>query len=295
MSRDPDGQLVEREFLTLPVWDRLDAQTAETVARAVEQCLPEPWTFRRVAWHECGDQKRHVAFFDWNGAEFALVPGGEMTLGYDPEHPFVATTEQQWDWESGRYFDWEGHRHPTPAAFLYENTTPLRAFCAPALLAEVQPLAWHRELDDEDDSGWLTLSERLATDGFRLPTADEWEHLCRAGTRTVWRWGDSCPLDNYPYPPYPRHDRADRLPYTPNAIGLVMTDRLWQPEWVDDWRDVRGNDGGAANRYSAGTLAVWLTLASAYWPPSQLAKSVLENALELFYRRIFPLPETMFG
>src|SRR5207249_7027326 len=61
MPRDPKGQLVERELLTLPVWDQFDASTAESVARAVERCLPEPWSFARVEWHECGGQRRHVA------------------------------------------------------------------------------------------------------------------------------------------------------------------------------------------------------------------------------------------
>jgi len=42
MPRDPGGQLVEREFLTLPVWDQFDAATAETVARSVERCLRLP-------------------------------------------------------------------------------------------------------------------------------------------------------------------------------------------------------------------------------------------------------------
>jgi hypothetical protein len=35
MPRDPKGHVVEREFLTLPVWDRLDRATAGEAARAV--------------------------------------------------------------------------------------------------------------------------------------------------------------------------------------------------------------------------------------------------------------------
>jgi hypothetical protein len=293
MPRDSGGQLVEREFLTLSVWDHLDAQTAETVARSVERCLPEPWRFLRTAWHECGDQKRHVAFFDRDGAEFALVPGGVVALGYDAADPFEPSAEHQRCWKRGRYFDWEGRQHPTPAAFLADNTTPYRTFRAPALLAEVRSRAWQLEFDDEDRSGWLTLPERLAVDGFHFPTADEWEYLCRAGTRTVWRWGDSCPLDRYPTDPGP--GGAHPLPFARNAFGLVMTPGLWEPEWVDAGCDVRGNDGGAADRYSTGFLAAWLTLASAYRPHPKLAGWVLEYATDLLYRRVFPLPEAMFG
>src|SRR5205807_2139013 len=38
------------------------------------------------------------------------------------------------------------------------------------------------------------VGEALAADGFRLPTSDEWEHACAAGSRTFWRWGDHPPL-----------------------------------------------------------------------------------------------------
>ena len=90
MPRDPKGQLVERELLTLPVWDQFDASTAESVVRAVERCLPEPWSFARVEWHECGGQRRHVALFDWNGTEFVLVPGAEEGLRL--AHEFLTDT-----------------------------------------------------------------------------------------------------------------------------------------------------------------------------------------------------------
>src|SRR5436853_22851 len=82
MSRDPTGQLVEKEFLILPFWDQLGADMAGAVARAVERCLPEPWQFVRTEWHGCGDQMRWVAFFDWNGTVFALIPGGDAELGW---------------------------------------------------------------------------------------------------------------------------------------------------------------------------------------------------------------------
>ena len=106
MPRDPKGQLVERELLTLPVWDQFDASTAESVARAVERCLPEPWSFARVEWHECGGQRRHVALFDWNGTEFVLVPGADAVLGFDPGRPGGVSAALVAEWqEHAREFD----------------------------------------------------------------------------------------------------------------------------------------------------------------------------------------------
>src|SRR5262245_59894093 len=77
------GPDVEREFLELSVWDQFTQSEASAVAQALERCLPAPWRFTEVAWHELGDQRRFVAFFDHRGARFALIPGGEATLGYE--------------------------------------------------------------------------------------------------------------------------------------------------------------------------------------------------------------------
>jgi hypothetical protein len=45
--------------------------------------------------------------------------------------------------------------------------------------------------------------------GLRLLTSDEWEYVCGAGSRTLFRWGDFCPGDCYPGDCYPTDDRSD--------------------------------------------------------------------------------------
>src|SRR5947208_3224302 len=90
------------EVFQLPLWDQLDNAGAGRVARTVEKRLPRPWRLVGVNEHEAGGQKRSVAFFEWKQAEFALVPGGQVLLGYDPSQPPDLTEQDLEDWESAR-------------------------------------------------------------------------------------------------------------------------------------------------------------------------------------------------
>jgi hypothetical protein len=287
MPRDPRGQLVEKEMLTLPVWDRFDASTGEAVARAVERCLPEPWRFVRVTWHEMGDQKRHVAFFDWNGTEFALIPGGEVTLGYDRANPFRPSPEQRRDWQRSR----RDFGYPTLDRYLKERLAPLRNVLIAPALVETRYREWYPNTDDDeltDDEIDAAVNARFAEGGFRLPTADEWEYFCAAGSRTLWRWENS---------PQTVIDAATRLrlplAQMPNAFGLRIADDSYHPEWVEG-RCLRGGDGGAAVCGGCGALACGLVLASPFRMPE--AEREMWTSWDVYdRRRVFPLPPETLG
>jgi hypothetical protein len=137
-----------------------------------------------------------------------------------------------------------------------------------------------KDLDDrlrvylQRDVYHRAIVEALNDEGFRLPTSDEWEYACAAGTRTLFRWGDECPVIFLPcledeagafferYFPGP-HGQTD-LYHKPNAYGLMMPDDPYDWELCTDPTVMRGGDGGGAICGGEGLIKSWLPLASAY-------------------------------
>ena len=109
--------------LQLGVWDQSPAKDCESAARSVAQRLPAPWQFTGLRFHEAGGQRRHVAFFDWNGLQFALVPGGTVTLGYDRGTPPVLTDTQRREYEEQSR---AASGFPELSEYLDRCMTPLR-------------------------------------------------------------------------------------------------------------------------------------------------------------------------
>jgi len=268
MPRETDSQLVEREFLTLPVWDQLDAQTAETVARAVERCLPDPWKFLRIERHESGDQKRHVAFFDWDNKVFALIPGSEVTLGYDPARPSELPHELVTDWEqyARSHAGWE---QITWVKYLTDVLSPVRT-------VSMHPFLISTSAKRKAPGPAANFRKLVQSWGMRLPTADEWEHACSAGTRSLWHWGD-----------HP-DDRQEK-----NAFGLVIATNTYHQEPLDTPGQYRGGDGGVRVHGGAHELESLVPLSSWF---QNTAKPDQEDWWEhTLYRPIYSLPDSMFG
>ncbi len=92
---------MREERLYLPTWDALTRAEREDVARAVSREHPR-FQFLDIRRHAQGDQVHEVAFFDWSGIEFALTPGAEIDLGYDPAHPWVPRPEEREGYEELR-------------------------------------------------------------------------------------------------------------------------------------------------------------------------------------------------
>ncbi|MFG2616599.1 hypothetical protein ACGFXC_03180 [Streptomyces sp. NPDC048507] len=189
----------------------------------------------------------HRALIERGGRAFALVPGGRVRLGFDPD-AWRPTPAQEASYAAS-FAEGYGYGAPDLTAHLIRELSPARTAETAALLVAVRD-----EPAPEPPDG---LAEALAADGLRLPAADEWEHACGAGARTLFRWGDACPLDEAPY-----GDGGIRG--EPNAFGLRIAYDSYAAELSQDRGAVHGGDGGSAVCGGYGRLLGWLPLATAH-------------------------------
>ncbi|WP_449485504.1 hypothetical protein [Streptomyces avidinii] len=188
----------------------------------------------------------HRVFIERDGREFALIPGGPVRLGFDAD-AWEPTPEQAADYAESLA---EGYGYGLGLkAFLAQEMSPPRT-AAPATVL----MAVESEELTESPAGMAAV---LAARGLRMPSADEWEHACGAGARTLFRWGDTCPLEepSWGAAPGPRSE--------PNAFGLRIAHDSYAAEISDDPAAVHGGDGGEAACGGYGNLLAWLPLATA--------------------------------
>lgn len=266
------GELVEREFLTREVWDQLDLHTAETVGRAVARCLPEPWAFVKVIRCASGDQKRCVAVFNYTGNDFALIPGGTVTLGYDPTRPLPnAKVLREWAKEARAFTNSKEPAEVLWRRYLEGQLSKLRTVELKPYLIAVSPHQKSTETGRAERA-------KIAREGFALPTADQWEFAASGGSRAVWHWGDDPPKETP----------------TEHAFGLTVLQNSYVQEVIAESGTFRGGDGG--QREHGGCCDLESCVALSPWYVSEPVNATQEDWWQgTFYRRVFTLPESMFG
>jgi hypothetical protein len=236
--------------LTFDRWRALDGDAASRYAREAARQVDGQLVAVDPTPHVGG--VLHRAVIERNGQHFALIPGGEVTVGFDleawqPPADLLACYRDE-SVNGGFNFPADLREH------LAEFLTPRRTVTVPTMLLAVESEA----LPDVPDLVAAALAER----GLRLPGSDEWEHACGAGAGTLFRWGNHCPLDRIPYGDKngPQHDL--------NAFGLHIGYDVYQVEMTSDPGSVYGGDGGEAVCGGYGTFLAWLPLATANHNPS---------------------------
>ncbi|MEU3725600.1 hypothetical protein [Streptomyces sp. NPDC031705] len=191
----------------------------------------------------------HRVLIEREGRDFALVPGGRVRLGFDPQ-AWRPTPEQEADYAESLA---EGFGFaPDLTSHLAGELSPVRTVELATVLMAVEDEALTGPPDD--------VPAGLAGQGLRLPSADEWEHACGAGARTLFRWGDTCPLDEEPY-------GGGGIRHEPNAFGLHIAYDSYTAELSGDREAVHGGDAGSAACGGYGRLMGWLPLATAQRNP----------------------------
>jgi formylglycine-generating enzyme required for sulfatase activity len=140
----------------------------------------------------------------------------------------------------------------TPAYRINGGTNPDRWGTVPTI--------WNKLPHD----AWNAVEIVTDSNGYRLPTEEQWEYACRAGTTTPFNTGDNITTDQanyrgtYPYNGNPagkyRNETTEVGSFAPNAWGLYdMHGNI--SEWCWDWfetgdafrRVLRVQRGGSYN------------------------------------------------
>jgi formylglycine-generating enzyme required for sulfatase activity/predicted Ser/Thr protein kinase len=164
--------------------------------------------------------------------EMVLVPAGTFLMG-SPEGEGPDNERPQ-------------HQVTVPAFYIGKNEITQAQYKA---LMGVNPSEFNSDILPVENVTWNSAKEfcsrlsRLSHREYRLPSEAEWEYACRAGTKTVFAFGNSLSsqLANFdgrvPYGNAPagyfRNQTAPVGTYSPNAFGLYdMHGNVW--EWCED-------------------------------------------------------------
>jgi hypothetical protein len=223
--------------LTLSEWQRMSVEQAQRECQSLAQRLPHELRFEGLEPHRYCGREHRVARFAGTGPDrditFALVPGGEVSLGFDGEsfkpspgqiESYAQSVEKYGIGPIGAFVDTQISQPRTAQlpTLLIEiearevGTEPIAAD-DPAVADLVHQLraqkqrkcdagryfvardtsdvihAWRRR-----KTSLVDLEAGLTASGLRLLTCDEWEYACGAGAPTLFRWGNDCPTDCYP-------------------------------------------------------------------------------------------------
>ncbi|MFF3324245.1 hypothetical protein [Streptomyces sp. NPDC002889] len=237
--------------LGLDQWRSFEPPTARRVAQEAADLMDGRVTVVETIEH-LGAPLHHVRI-ERNGQEFALIPGGPVTLGFDLD-TWQPTPEQTADYAESLE---QGFGYgPDLRAHLALVLSARRSAVLATVLMAVE--------DEKLTELPADMPAVLAARGLRMPSSDEWEHACGAGADTLFRWGNDCPLDRIPYGD--RTGPQNQL----NAFGLRIAYDTYCTELTSDVTAVHGGDGGESVCGGYGHMLAWLPLATANRNPSMV-------------------------
>jgi hypothetical protein len=324
-------------------WNALTEDERRAVAGQLLRQLPQGFSLVGV--------EGRVARFEHDDRTFALVPGGPARIGFDvtrwqpskDERKSWARTVREHRLPELHDYLAQVTRRPreVEVTAMLVATRPEDVGWEPLALGDPRVAEFTRDVeragsptirgcsgdahfelsyvDGRLSGAWLArkathaeLAAGVERAGFRLPTSDEWEYLCGAGSSTLFRWGDHAPCDRYPpdlsveeaefratrvtsggqLKPPPGGFVSDwDLHRQPNGLGLHIAADPYQYELVAEADVTRGGDGGSMICGGVGYFMGWLPLATAWFDPAFCRRDPAAP-IEVGYtvmRRVLPL------
>lgn len=265
-----------RLLLELDAWDAATTNDRIASAGAVAESLPKGFVFSGLSAFSLGDQSHDIAVFAFEDCTFVLIPGKSIaTLGYDRTQPFQPTNSQLKDWQ--KVYDEFGC---TIEEYLNQYLGLLRQATIRPLLVETVARNFKYARDGDDQTEGYNRIQAQCGEGFRLPTPDEWEYICAAGSRTLFRWGNECPISNS------YDDKRFALHKQRNAFGVMMNSSTYATELCQG-PALRGGDGGGSVCGGIGKIITWFPLASSF----QVSQEEIDGWWidDVFARRVLPI------
>ncbi|MFI7547410.1 hypothetical protein [Actinoplanes sp. NPDC049599] len=277
-------------------WSRLDAEAAEQVAKSI--AVRSGAKLAEVRPHEYAGRRGPVAIFVVGGKQFAFVPGGEVTVGFDG-HRFEPTPQQEASFtEAGLEGDIR--------EFTDSVTSRLRTVVVPPLLVAAEAVEAGAVAVPPDHPDIVRRVDRIRRRprpaAEPAPGQVEWSGTARAILRPDWtveaawllgspsyngevarlaglgqrlltpdEWEHACGAgattlfrwgaanpDSDPWSAATGPHRG------PNLFGLSIGQDPYREERTSVRDVVCGGDGGSVVCGGAGSFLSWLTIATAY-------------------------------
>jgi formylglycine-generating enzyme required for sulfatase activity len=293
---DAAGRRVETEVSVLPsaltplldrdAWQRTPERAQDEALEAAAGLLGESYRYLGAEVFRCGDLQHRLGVFEHSpsGILLHLLPGDELTVGLEDidlamakaveavnvEFEFAERIGMKHPWRKDRSVNRNGFHIESPPKQV--SVRPLLAGRTEVLRREWAALGGADRGQDQvpptptHPQWWISYDHVVewlerAGDGLRLPSEAEFEYACRAGSRTLYFWGDEPDYEGrydsywlsvfrwqiqqgYRSPVY-QVMAVDTAPRLPNAFGLVdMQGNLWEycaDAWAGDRSRVRAD------------------------------------------------------